>query len=153
MGVVLISLGHRDGTVGAQIQLLTPTHLQRAGSAVAGAPAGPTTQNSTAFAYRPFKQPGVIGNWPNWDPYCRPQNSIDKIDLNAVSVVSYAFPVNILANGTFASFESWADSTWVPTTLKGVAVRTGAAARVPEAWRRASFCLDHGAGVFLASGR
>ncbi|KAI9365341.1 glycoside hydrolase superfamily [Zopfochytrium polystomum] len=85
--------------------------------AVAGAPAGPTTQNSTAVAYRPFKQPGVIGYWPNWGPYCRPQNSIDKIDLNGVSVVSYAF-LNILANGTVASSDSWADSTWIPTTLK-----------------------------------
>ncbi|KAI9365563.1 glycoside hydrolase superfamily [Zopfochytrium polystomum] len=127
--------------------------------AVASAPAGPTTtQNSTTFAYRPFKQPGIIGYWPNWGPYSRPQNSIDKIDLNGVSIVSYAFrefknrlvpfppppppnphpqtilpdpnffffvswgflfiSVNILANGTIASSDSWSDSTWVPTTLK-----------------------------------
>ncbi|KAI9365481.1 hypothetical protein DFJ73DRAFT_807946 [Zopfochytrium polystomum] len=49
----------------------TPTAMSTAPTALA-----------TPFAYRPFTTPGVIGYWPNWAPYSRPQNNIDKIDLN-----------------------------------------------------------------------
>ncbi|KAI9321142.1 glycoside hydrolase superfamily [Zopfochytrium polystomum] len=71
---------------------------------------------AAGFAYRPFVKPGVIGYWPNWAPYSRPQNSIDKIDLTGVSIVKYAF-LNLLANGTIESSDSFSDSKWIPITL------------------------------------
>ncbi|KAI9365487.1 glycoside hydrolase superfamily [Zopfochytrium polystomum] len=74
---------------------------------------------ATPFAYRPFKTAGVIGYWPNWAPYSRPQNAIDKLNLDGVSIVVYSF-LNLLADGSIKSSDSFQDSTYIPTMNKQV---------------------------------
>ncbi|KAI9365482.1 glycoside hydrolase superfamily [Zopfochytrium polystomum] len=85
--------------------------------AIACATPSATTTGQTApptpFAYRPFTTPGVIGYWPNWAPYSRPQNNIDKLDLNGVSIVVYSF-LNLNADGSIKSSDSFQDKTYVP---------------------------------------
>ncbi|KAJ3345454.1 hypothetical protein HDU83_004080, partial [Entophlyctis luteolus] len=66
------------------------------------------------FTYRPFTTPGVVGFWTQWSPYSRKQNFISNLDLTGFTAINYAF-VNVLANGTLASFDTWADFNWIRT--------------------------------------
>ncbi|KAI9359292.1 glycoside hydrolase superfamily [Zopfochytrium polystomum] len=72
-----------------------------------------------AFTYRPFTKPGLIGYWPNWGPYSRPQNNIDQLNLDGVSVVCYAF-LDLKADGSVASSDASSDATHVPMLTQQV---------------------------------
>ncbi|KAI9353238.1 glycoside hydrolase superfamily [Zopfochytrium polystomum] len=74
---------------------------------------------ATSFGYRPFTKPGVIAYYANWAPYSRPQNNVDKLDLEGVSVMIYSF-LNLKADGSVESSDSASDATNVPLLNKQV---------------------------------
>ncbi|KAJ1562475.1 hypothetical protein HK405_011713 [Cladochytrium tenue] len=56
---------------------------------------------------------GLIGYWPNWAPYSRGQNNIDKLDLTGVSIINYAF-LKVDATGELSSTDSTNDAIYIP---------------------------------------
>ncbi|KAI8615501.1 glycoside hydrolase superfamily [Chytriomyces sp. MP71] len=69
--------------------------------------------DTSAYNFRPFTTPGLIGYWTQWSFYSRAQNMMQKLDLSGFSAVNYAF-LDVDANGNLVSFDSYADGINIP---------------------------------------
>ncbi|KAJ3230834.1 hypothetical protein HDU81_004224 [Chytriomyces hyalinus] len=56
---------------------------------------------------------GIIGYWPQWSRYSRPEGALSKINLSGFNIVNYAF-MNLNADGTLKTFDSFADEKEIP---------------------------------------